>query len=144
MASGDVRHRFSLGRRRSAALKDHFGPHIVLYSRKNKTSCEPSTAGGRELGGSQPAPPARCISFSSSKNTTIYPHDYPKTHVPKHALFNRAAKTRTLNALELLPMSDRGDGFVNVMGNLLSARVQMSKERLLAPNDASPLLFPTL
>jgi len=89
-------------------------------------------------------PPARCISFSSSKNTTIYPHDYPKTHVPKHALFNRAAKTRTLNALELLPMSDRGDGFVNVMGNLLSARVQMSKERLLAPNDASPLLFPTL
>jgi len=32
MASGDARHRVSLGKRRSDVLKDHFGPQIVLYS----------------------------------------------------------------------------------------------------------------
>ena len=32
MASGDARHRVSLGKRRSAVLKDHFGPQISLIS----------------------------------------------------------------------------------------------------------------
>lgn len=54
------------------------------------------------------------------------------------------AKTRLLNALEVLPISDWGDGFVDVIVNLLGARDQFSKKALLPPNDTLLLSLPTL
>ena len=60
-------HRVLLGMCRSAALKDHCGQQCLLYSRKKKTSGEPSTAGGRVLWSTKPAPLLVLSRFRSPK-----------------------------------------------------------------------------